>query len=120
MTTESLKSAIVTLLKTNQEIGMRCDLSCYPTHDGFFFVDYILCKETVDQLNLTETERKVLIDEEELSEMFDNADDAAEYYLRLSNGKIICSDPNHGHGHQDMKKRTLKEKSSAYERDKYF
>ena len=121
-TEDGLKSAIVILLESNQEIGMKCDLACYPTHDGFFFVDYILCPETVTLLNLTEKERKMLTDEEELSEMFDKAEDAADFYLRLSNGKLsICSDPYHGNGHNGhSKKRTYKEKALAYDKDKYF
>jgi hypothetical protein len=118
---ENLKSAIVTLLNRNQEIGMKCDLSCYPTHDGLYQVDYILCEETVDSLNLTDKERKSLMDEEELVEIFDNAEDAAEFYIRISGGRSdICSDPAHGRGHGATKKRTFKEKSTSYEKDKYF
>jgi hypothetical protein len=122
MNEASLKSAIVTLLEKNQEIGMKCDLSCYPTHDGFFFVDYILTDETVDSLNLTPEERQSLMDEEELVEIFDNAEDAASFYLRLTGGKLdLCSDPEHGQGHNgNHKKRSLKEKVSAFEKDKYF
>jgi len=118
---EDLKTAIVTLLKRNQQIGMQCDLSCYPTHDGFFFVDYILCKDTVTCLNLDEQQRKTLREEEELVEIFDNPEEAAEFYLQLTGGKIdICSDPCHpSHGHNG-KKRTLKEKALAYNKDKYF
>lgn len=120
-TQDGLKSAIVTLLNRNQEIGMKCDLSCYPTHDGLYQVDYILCDETVDSLNLTDNERKVLMEEEELVEIFDNPEDAAEFYIRVSGGRSdICSDPEHGHGHGFKKKRTFKEKSLAYEKDKYF
>ena len=120
-TQEGLKSAIVTLLIRNQEIGMKCDLSCYPTHDGLFQVDYILCSETVNLLNLTAEERKSLMDEEELVEIFDNAEDAAEFYIRVSGGRSdICSDPAHGKGHGATKKRTFKEKSVSYEKDKYF
>lgn len=123
---EDLKTAIVTLLKRNQQIGMQCDLSCYPTHDGFFFVDYILCKDTINRLNLDEQQQKTLKEEEELVEIFDNPEEAADFYLKLTNGKIdICSDPCHpshnGHnGNGNSKKRTLKEKAVAYEKDKYF
>ena len=119
---EGLKSAIVTLLKRNQQIGMQCDLSCYMTHDGYYHVDYILCWETVGLLNLTEKERKILMDEEELVEIFDNAEEAADFYLRVSGGRTdICSDSQHNNGHNGhSKKRTLKEKSLAYDKDKYF
>lgn len=117
---EELKLAIVTLLKSNQQIGMQCDLSCYPTHDGYFFVDYILCEETVNQLNLNKREWRILKEEEELVEMFDTAEDAADFYLRLTRGKMdICSDPLHSNGH-GAKKRTLKDKVAAYDKDKYF
>lgn len=119
-TQDGLKSAIVTLLKQNQQIGMQCDLSCYPTHDGFFFVDYVLCKETVGLLNLTDQQRQMIQDEEELVEIFDNPEDAADFYVKLTGGKEICSDPKHGHGHNDKKVRTLKEKTVAYDKDKYF
>ena len=121
-TEDGLKSAIVTLLNKNQEIGMKCDLSCYPTHDGFFLVDYVLCPETVNLLNLKEQERKVLMEEEELIEMFDTPEEAADFYLRLTGGKmVICSDPSHGNGHDGhSKRRTLKEKIDAYDKDKYF
>lgn len=117
-----LKSAIVTLLEKNQEIGMKCDLSCYPTHDGYFFVDYILCPETVDLLHLEDQERQMLMEEEELVEMFDSASAAADFYLRLTGGKIgICSDSSHTNGHNgDVTKRTLKEKIEAFDKDKYF
>lgn len=121
-----LKSAIVTLLESNQEIGMKCDLSCYPTHDGYFFVDYVYCEETVNLLNLDEQQRQIIKEEEELVEIFDNAPEAADFYLKLSNGKMtICSDAQHGHGHSSNvagvgKKRTLKQKVLAYDKDKYF
>ena len=124
MTKEGLKSAIITLLESNQEIGMKCDLACYPTHDGFFFVDYILSEKTVDLLDLDDEQKKTLSEEEELIEIFDNAEEAADFYLRLTGGKMtICSDGQHGNGHGHMtngKKRTLKEKMVAYEKDKYF
>jgi hypothetical protein len=117
---EDLKVAIVTLLKQNQQIGMQCDLSCYPTHDGYFFVDYILCKDTVSRLNLDEKQQKTLRDEEELSEIFDNPEEAADFYIKLTGGKIdVCSDPCHP-SHSNIKKRTFKEKSLAYDKDKYF
>lgn len=117
-----MKSAIVTLLKRNQQIGMQCDLACYPTHDGFFFVDYILCEETVNSLNLNDKERKILKDEEELIEMFETPEDAADFYLRLTSGKAICSDQFHANGHNEhnSKKRTMKEKVASYDKDKYF
>jgi len=118
---DDLKTAIVTLLKRNQQIGMQCDLSCYPTHDGFFFVDYILCEETVSRLNLDANERQILKDEEELVEIFDNAEEAADYYLKLTDGRIdVCSDPCHPTHNGNGKKRTLKEKALAYDKDKYF
>lgn len=119
---DGLKTAIVTLLRRNQQIGMQCDLSCYPTHDGYFFVDYILCKDTVNRLNLDDTQKKTLRDEEELVEIFDTPEEAADFYLRLTGGKIdICSDPCHPtHNGHNGKKRTLKEKSVAYDKDKYF
>jgi hypothetical protein len=121
-TQEGLKSAIVTLLNRKQEIGMKCDLSCYSTHDGFYSVEYILCPETVTLLNLTDRERRTLMDEEELVEIFDNPEDAADFYIRLSGGRLdICSDPQHSNGHNGYhKKRTLKEKAVAYDKDKYF
>lgn len=119
-TAEDLKTAIVTLLKKNQQIGMQCDLSCYPTHDGFFFVDYVLCKETVGLLNLTDQQRQMVMDEEELVEIFDNPEDAAEFYINLTGGKEICSDAKHKNGHVERKPRTLKEKTVAYDKDKYF
>lgn len=120
-TEDGLKSAIVTLLSKNQEIGMKCDLSCYPTHDGFYLVDYILCPETVDFLNLKDEERKVLMDEEELVEMFNTPEEAADFYLRLTGGEmVVCSDAFHANGHSHSKKRSLKDKIEAYDKDKYF
>ena len=117
---DELKSAIVTLLKGNQQIGMNCDLACYPDGTGFFWVEYILCKETVGLLNLTDQQKRMVMDEEELIEIFDNPEEAADLYIQLSGGKEICADNAHKRGHKCEKKRTLKEKAVAYDKDKYF
>ena len=109
---KDLKEAIVTMLKEGQQIGMNCDLACYPSSDGFYQVDYLYSKETMNLLNLTEQERKTILDDEELVEIFETAEEAAEFYLRLSYGtKLFCP---------ENKKRTLKEKVGCYEKDKYF
>jgi len=118
---EDLKSAMVTLLRSKQQIGMDCDLSCYQTQDGYFQVDYILCEETVHLLHLDEEQERTLVDEEELIEIFETAEEAADFYLKLTGGRmIVCSDEKHGHGHHPTKKRTFKQKALSYDKDRYF
>lgn len=113
-TMDSLKSAIVILLNNKQQIGMDCDLACYQTHDGLFFVEYFLNPRTVGELNLTDIERKTLADDEELIEIFTTAEEAADFYLRLTSGRLTM--PIVG----KEKKRTLKEKVEENEKEKYF
>lgn len=114
-TMDSLKTAIVTLLKNRQQIGMDCDLACYQTHDDLFFVEYFLNPRTVGQLTLTDTERKTLMGDEELIEIFNTAEEAADFYLRLTGGRLEIA----GTISKD-KKRTLREKVAAHDKDKYF
>jgi hypothetical protein len=115
-TMDSLKTAIVTLLTNRQQIGMDCDLSCYQTHDDLFFVEYFLNPKTVGELTLTDVERRTLADDEELIEIFMTAEEAADFYLRLTGGRLSIVTPNVG----KEKKRTLKEKVTAHDKDKYF
>lgn len=112
---DGLRAAIVMLLKNRQQIGMDCDLSCYQTHDDLFFVEYFLNPRTIGQLTLTEVERKTLMDDEELIEIFSTAEEAADFYLRLTGGRLDI-----GANIAKEKKRTLKEKVAAHDKDKYF
>jgi hypothetical protein len=115
-TMDSLKTAIVTLLTNRQQIGMDCDLSCYQTHDDLFFVEYFLNPRTTDELTLTDIQRKTLTDDEELIEIFSTAEEAADFYLQLTGGRLNIVTPNISKD----KKRSLKEKVTAHEKDKYF
>ncbi len=111
--TETLRSAIITLLSERQQIGMGGDLSCYAS-DGFYCVDYIYSSETVDFLTLTDREKKTIIDEEELVEYFETPEEAADFYLRLTGGKMAIPSDCNG------KKRTVREKVASYDNDQYF
>lgn len=84
-----LRDSIINLLENGGQINMDADLACYSTHDGYYFVEYFLSEETVQNLNLTPHEKKLLMDEEELVEVFDNSEEAADFYLRLTNGRMI-------------------------------
>jgi len=115
-TMDGLKTAIIILLKNRQQIGMDCDLSCYQTHDDLFFVEYFLNPRTIEELTLTDIERKTLVDDEELIEIFMTAEEAADFYLRITGGRLNIVIPNVS----KTKKRTLKEKVTSHEKDKYF
>src|SRR5271157_2846571 len=87
--THDLKTAIVTLLESGGQLNMDADLACYSTKDGYYFVEYFLDEETVSNLNLTDREKKLLKDEDELMEIFDNAEEAVDFYLRLTGGRMM-------------------------------
>lgn len=109
-----LKTAMVTLLKNGQQIGMDCDLACYPTSDNFYVVDYLYSDDTLAVVNLTDAEFETVMDEEELIEYFETPEEAAEFYLRLSNGKMRIT------AGRPSNKRTYREKVKAYDKEKYF
>jgi hypothetical protein len=111
-----LKSAIVTLLKQNQQIGMNGNLCCY-YDEGFYCVDYLYSEESSAILNLTDSERKLLRDEDELCEFCDTPEEAADFYLRLTSGKMFI-DPLGYCGNK--KKKTAKETAVTAEKDQYF
>jgi len=114
---QALKEAIVTVLSQKQQIGMDCDLACYQDNDGFFHVDYLYSEDTVDVLNLDEQQKKIIHDEEELLEIFETPEEAADFYLKLTNGRIdLCNSYRPKKG----KKRTLEEKVNAFDKDMYF
>lgn len=112
---ETLKAAIVTLLKNRQQLNMDCDLCCYPSSDNYYHVDYIYSEESIGALNITERERQLIMDEEELLEIFDTPEEAAEFYLRLCNNNI-----NLGGYRCNSPKRTIAAKIASYNKDKYF
>ncbi len=107
-----LEVAVVALLRSGQQICMDCDLACYPISDGFV-VDYLYSEETIDSINLSEKERKTVMDEEELVEYFETPEDAAVFYLKLSNGKLKMMGSK-------SDKRTITEKLKAHNKEKYF
>lgn len=111
------KSTIVTILNSGSGLNMDADLTCYPTHDGFYFVEYFYSEETMPFLDLTDHERTLIMKEEELIEIFDDPEEAADFYLRLSRGNIkaLCSYPA-----TKPCKRTLEEKVLSFDKDKYF
>jgi hypothetical protein len=116
MSPEELKTAIVTLLKLDQQIGMNGDLCCYASNDGFFQVDYLYSEETLPLLNLTDREKKTIQEDEELVEVCETAEEAADFYLRLTGGIMFVA-PN---TIKSKKKRTLHNKVAAFDKDMYF
>lgn len=118
--TECLKTAILTLLENGGQLNMDADLACYSTHDGYYFVEYFFNENTVKSLNLTEREKKLLDDEDELIEIFDSPEEAVDFYLRLTNGKMI---PLPDHCRNRNGKKTVKERIQeveVLEKDNYF
>lgn len=102
-----LKTAILTLLENGGQLNMDADLACYSTHDGYYFVEYFYNESTIKSLNLTEHEKKLLEDEDELIEIFDSPEEAMEFYLRLTNGKMM---PLPDHCRNRNNKKTVKER----------
>jgi len=118
--TECLKTAILTLLENGGQLNMDADLACYSTHDGYYFVEYFYNENTIKSLNLTEHEKKLLEDEEELIEIFDSPEEAIDFYLRLTNGRMIPL-PDHCRNKND--KKTAKDRileMKTLENDNYF
>ena len=90
-------------------------LACYPTHDGWYYVDYVFSEGTIDRLNLTDREKRVIKDEEELQEVFETPEEAADFYLRVRGEKEIAELKIAG-----SKKRTLKEKITKTSKNVFF
>jgi hypothetical protein len=120
-----LKTAILTLLNNGGQLNMDGDLACYPTHDGYYFVEYFFNEETVDALCLTAQEKNLLEEEEELVEIFDNPEEAVDFYLRLTKGKMhplpacSCHDKTTIHN----RKKTIHEKlkvAKIADKEDYF
>jgi len=115
-----LKTAILTLLENGGQLNMDADLACYSTHDGYYFVEYFYNEETVGALCLTPHEKKLLEEEEELIEIFDSPEKAVDFYLRLTNGKMI---PVPDHCRNINGKKTIKERIQevkVVDKDNYF
>jgi hypothetical protein len=116
-----LKLALLTLLESGGQINMDADLACYSTKDGYYIVEYFLNEETVSSLNLTSQEKKLLKEDEELIEIFDNPEEAVNFYFRLTDGKMIpapdfCRD-------KSKPKKNIKNKIAEVkvaDKDKYF
>lgn len=107
--------AIVTILNRGVPIGMESDLAIWSTLDGFFIVNYQYNEETIGLLDLTDFERQTILDEEELEQHFETAEEAAAFYLRLTDGKMMTADMR-----SHSPKRTLQEKVKSYHKGKYF
>lgn len=117
---EQLKNAMVTLLENGGQVNMDADLACYSTRDGYYLVEYFLSEETLGSLNLTAHEKKLLEAEEELVEIFDKATEAVDFYLKLTNGRMI---PVPSYCHDKSPKKSIKEKIvevKFLEKDEYF
>jgi hypothetical protein len=109
----SEKSAIVASLKCGNGVSCYGELlACYPTHDRWYYVDYIFSAETIDKLNLTTSQRNLIKEEEELNELFETPEEAADFYLRVRGPAPLIE--------HTTKKRTLKEKIKKTEKDIYF
>ena len=77
-----LKEAYVATLKSGIGLDMLEDITCYPTSDGFL-VDYNVHEENYESLDLAEHQFNLLKEEGELSEAFDSAEEAVDFFLKL-------------------------------------
>ena len=88
MSPNDLRSGIIAVLNGHGQVSRDADLTCYFS-EGLFCVDYIYTEETAELLHLTDSERKLVHENDELVEYFDNAEQAADFYLRLTGGSIM-------------------------------
>lgn len=118
-TSEEVKAAIATVLSGRGQITMDGDLCCYH-NDGMYCVDYIYSQETAETLNFTELEKNLLKSEEELVEYFEKPEEAAEFYLRVTGGRLLEVYPEHRKPRTDIKKRVAAIEAVALDKDSYF
>lgn len=111
-TQEKVKESIVNLLKAGIQINFDANVSCYQDAEGHFNVEYWLEENAKSCLELTDEQKRMLEEEEELLEVFDEPEPAAEYFLKLWAGT-----PK---GREKIEKRCLKQKISNYDKDRYF
>ncbi len=78
-----LKDAYVATLKSGIGLDMMEDITCYPTSDGRFSVEYHLFEENFENVGLTSHQFNLLKEERELLEIFDNAEEAIDFFLKL-------------------------------------
>jgi hypothetical protein len=109
----SERDAIVASLKCGNGVSCYGELlACYPTHDKWYYVDYIFSTETIDKLNLTTSQRNLIKEEEELNELFETPEEAADFYLKVRGPAPAVE--------HIVEKRTLKEKIKKTEKDAFF
>jgi hypothetical protein len=96
MSPNDLRSGIIAVLNGHGQVSRDADLTCYFS-EGLFCVDYIYTEETAELLHLTDSERKLVHEDDELIEYFENPEEAADFYLRLTGGRLMEQPPEkHG------------------------
>ena len=78
-----LKEAYVVTVKSGVGLDMMEDITCYPTSDGRFSVEYHLFEENFENLGLSAHQFNLLKEERELLEIFDSAEEAIDFFLKL-------------------------------------
>jgi len=107
-----LKEAYVATLKSGIGLDMLEDITCYPISDGFL-VEYYVHEENYESLDLAPYQFNLLKEEDELSEVFDNPEDAVDFFLKLRpKGKYSYQEKGKGG--------TLTEALTIKKKNRYF
>jgi hypothetical protein len=79
---DTLKEAIVTVLKAGLGLEMRTPLAVYPT-DGSYMVSFLFFEGEPIPDALTLAQRNRVKREQEMDEYYDSPEEAAELFLKL-------------------------------------
>lgn len=78
-----LRTHLISVLKSGLAINMSADLACYPMGDGFYAVEYFLNEGIITLKNLTPEQLRLLEDEDEFIEIFEEAEEAVDFFLKI-------------------------------------
>ena len=107
-----LKEAYVATLKSGIGLDMLEDITCYPTSDGCFSVEYWVHEDNYESLDLTSHQFNLLKDEGQLLEIFDGPEEAIDLFLKLR--------PKGKYSYEDGRGGNLKETLAAKKKNRFF
>jgi hypothetical protein len=88
-----LRAAIICILQNGGMVDVAVDLTAYK-YGNQYCVEYWYDKNSIDVLNLTAEQRKIIKDDDELLEFFDTPEEATDFCLKISNNRITSVKSN--------------------------
>lgn len=110
-----LRDAIIVVLENGGLVDVAADLACFK-YGNQYCVEYWYDERTVDLLEVTDSQRKEIRNDEELLEFFETPEEAADFCLKIGHNlpkdEALMEEP--------VGKRTLQQKLASVKKDEYF